>query len=77
MAQACNGLRRKKGDNVDTKRAIMDFEGNQAQNVKFHEDKHTSAPTKSAKYQLERTRLKFEELVRDPPAEEDMHRLAS
>ena len=64
MAQACNGMRRKKGDNVDMKRSVMDIEANQAQNVSFHKDERTSTPKKSARYQRERTRLKFEELVR-------------
>ena len=77
MAQACNGMRRKKGDNVDMKRSIMDIEANQAQNVNFHKDERTSTPKKSARYQREGTRLKFEELVRGLSAEEDLHRLTS
>lgn len=70
MAQACNGMRRKKGDNVDMKSRIMDIEANRAQNVNFHKDEHTSTPKKSARYQRERGRLKFEELVRDSSVEE-------
>lgn len=59
------------------KRSIMDIEANQAQNVKFHKDEHISTPKKSARYQREQARLKFEELVRDLSAEEDLQRLTS